>query len=165
MRSLVDMTDFQLRNATESDRTYIARLNFLADVFGDESKPMEQESLDYYPYYVESWKPEHGAIIAWDRINPAGGVWLRWGTAESHGYGHVEEGIPELAIAVEQRYKGQGVGTQLLNAATELAREMGAPGISLSVAYDNPRAARLYRHVGFVDVDEHSDHYILVKRF
>lgn len=156
---------FELRRATESDRTYIARLNFLTEVYGDESKPLPPEANNWFAYYVDKWTPEGGAIIAWDGINPAGGVWLNWGTEAEHGFGHVEEGIPELAIAVEGRYKGQGLGSELLEAAAQLARELGAPGISLSVAYDNPRAARLYRHVGFVDVDEHSEHYVLVKRF
>ena len=53
----------------------------------------------------------------------------------------------------------------LIDAATELAREMGAPGISLSVAKDNDRAHRLYLHLGFEPVSERSGHIVLVKRF
>lgn len=103
--------------------------------------------------------------IAWEGHVPAGGVWLNWGTAERHGFGHVAEGIPELALAVEPRFRSQGVGTMLIDAATNLAREMGAPGISLSVAKDNDRAHRLYLHLGFEPVGESDGHIVLVKRF
>src|SRR5699024_11936418 len=103
-------------------------------------------------YYLENWTDDKGGFIAWRGHIPAGGVWLNWGTDDLHGFGHVEDGIPELALAVENRYKGEGIGTALLEAATELARQMGAPGISLSVAAANKRAHRLYFHLGFEQV-------------
>src|SRR5699024_3476799 len=78
-------------------------------------------------YYLENWSEDKGGFIAWRGRIPAGGVWLNWGTDEFHGFGHVEEGIPELALAVENRFQGEGIGTALLEAATELARQMGAP--------------------------------------
>lgn len=136
-------------STTEADRTYIARLNFLTDVFGEEHADVSPEFDRDFDFYVRDWQPENGGFIAWDGNIPAGGVWLVWGTDERHGYGHVTEGIPELALAVEGRYKGQGIGTALLEMAAELAKELGAPGISLSVAPTNERAHRLYLHVGF----------------
>ena len=35
----------ELREATESDRTYLRRLNFLTDVFGDEHGEIGEEEL------------------------------------------------------------------------------------------------------------------------
>ncbi|QPK79187.1 GNAT family N-acetyltransferase [Corynebacterium lizhenjunii] len=157
--------ELDLRPATESDRTYIARLNYLADVFGKESAPLSESFAQDYDYYVSTWRPGDGGVIAWRELVPAGGVWLLWGTAQRHGYGHVAEGIPELALAVEERFKGQGLGTVLLDAAANLARQMGAPGISLSVAHSNSRADRLYRHVGFEQVDDAAGHYVLLKQW
>lgn len=157
-----------LRPTSESDRTYIARLNFLTDVFGDEAAPPSAHFVDDYRLYVEGWKPDGGGFIAMDELGiPCGGVWLIYGTDERHGYGHVEEGIPELAIAVENRNQGQGLGTRLLNAAIELARESGAPGISLCVDEANPRAHELYTRVGFEDVsfDEKNRYFLQVLRF
>ncbi len=157
--------ELQLRPTTESDRTYIARLNFLTDTFGDEfGTPCEDFDADY-EFYLDQWRPDNGGFIAWKGNIPAGGVWLNWGTQDLHGYGFVEEAIPELAIAVEARYKGHGIGTKLLDAATELARTLGAPGISLSVEDDNPRAHKLYLHVGFEDAGRADTHSVLVKRF
>lgn len=154
---------FELRTATEADRTYLARLNFLADVWGDETKEHDTSPSPESAYYVDAWTPEHGGIIAWDGTNPAGGIWLNWGDDTTPGYGHVKEGVPEVALAVEERYKGQGLGTQLLRAAEDLAREKGATQISLSVAEENPRARRLYLHVGYQPVSNHHAHDVLIK--
>ena len=157
----------ELRPTTEADRTYIARLNFLTDTFGDEHGTVPAEFDEDFTFYVDDWQPERGGFIAWRGNIPAGGVWLNWGTDERHGYGHAEPGIPEIALAVEGRYKSQGIGTALLHAATELARELAPPGISLSVTDTNTRAARLYRHVGFTDIPASDAHgySILIKRF
>lgn len=151
---------------TESDRTYIARLNFLTDVFGDEHAAVCAEFERDFEYYVRDWRPEHGGIIAWDGCIPAGGVWLVHGTEERHGYGHVTEGIPELALAVEGRYQGQGIGTALLKQAADLAKDLGAPGISLSVHPDNERAYGLYLKQGFAETGiVREGHPVLLKEF
>lgn len=160
-----DQLQIELRATQESDRTYIARLNFLTDTFGDEFGEISEHFDKDYEYYVAAWNPNEGGFIAWDAYVPAGGVWLMWGTEESHGFGHAEEGIPELALAVEGRYKGQGIGTSLIQAATELARKLGTPGISLAVDPDNPRAHRLYQYLGFEHEGERNGHLVLVKRF
>lgn len=155
----------QLLSLTDADRTYLARLNFLTDTFGDEFKELPAEFDTDFDYYLGGWEPSRGGFIAWEGNVPAGGAWLNWGTAERHGYGHVAEGIPEVALAVEPRFRSQGVGTMLLDACTVLAREMNAPGISLSVAEDNTRAHRLYLHLGFEPVGHGRGHEVLVKRF
>lgn len=163
-----DDLSFTLVATTEQDRTYIKRVNFLADVMGDETKPATQDMVEGAKHYVGRWNPENGGFVAYDNFGiPAGAVWLSWGDKISQGFGHVEEGIPELAIGVEHRYRGQGVGTSLLNAAIELARELQAPGVSLSVSEHNPRAHKLYRSLGFEDLryDEPTQHYVLVKYF
>lgn len=161
----IDSPELTLRATTEADRTYVARLNFLTDTFGDEHADLPDCFDDDFIYYVENWKADQGGFIAWRGNVPAGGTWIVWGTQDNHGYGFVEESIPELCIAVEARFKGQGIGTALLDAATELARTLGAPGISLSVERSNERAHRLYQHVGFEPAGERDGHFILVKRF
>ena len=159
------METMHLLSLTEADRTYLARINFHADTFGDEHKELPAGFEEGFDYYLGDWEPSRGGFIAWEGHVPAGGVWLNWGTAQLHGFGHVIEGIPELALAVEPRFRSQGVGTMLIDAATNLAREMGAPGISLSVAKDNDRAHRLYLRLGFEPVSERGGHIVLVKRF
>lgn len=163
-----DDLSFTLVATTEQDRTYIKRVNFLADVMGDETKAATKEMVEGAKHYVGRWDPENGGFVAYDNYGiPAGAVWLSWGDEISRGFGHVEKGIPELAIGVESRYRSKGVGTLLLKAAIQLARELLAPGISLSVSEHNPRAHKLYRNLGFEDLryDASTEHYILVKYF
>lgn len=149
----MDMS-FDIRPTTESDRTYIARLNYLTETFGDDLGELGPNFAADYEFYVDNWRPEQGGFVAWDNHIPLGGVWLVWGTDDKHGYGFVRDDIPELAIAVESRAAGRGLGTALIKAAIDLAEQLGAPSISLAVDTANPRAERLYRHLGFVPVSE-----------
>lgn len=52
-------------------------------------------------------------------------------------------------ICVDSSVRGLGIGTALLDAATELAREHGAASVRLSVIDSNPRARALYERLGF----------------
>ncbi len=72
--------DFSIRPASVSDRTYIARLFFLTDVFGDETKPVSEFHTRDLPGYVDDWDPERdGGFMAFDQFSvPAGGIWLRY---------------------------------------------------------------------------------------
>jgi ribosomal protein S18 acetylase RimI-like enzyme len=54
------------------------------------------------------------------------------------------------AIAVAASMRGKGVGTQLLEAAFDFARQNGFKSVSLEVVDTNPDARRLYERLGFV---------------
>lgn len=161
------MSDFTLVRMGEADRTYLARLNFLTDVFGNEDAETSEHFLEEARFYLDSWKPASGGFVVWDGAIPAGGVWLNWGTERFHGAGFVEEGIPEVAIAVESRYRGRGLASLLLSAVADLAQEMNAPGVSLAVATGNESAYAVYEHLGFsLEQKVAGSHYVaMVKRF
>jgi ribosomal protein S18 acetylase RimI-like enzyme len=80
-----------------------------------------------------------------------GAAWLRLFASDNRGFGYVDDGIPELAIAVSPKYRGKGIGTKLLMKTIELARSI-YPAISLSVRANNP-VISLYNRVGFVKVE------------
>lgn len=145
--------EFTFRRATESDRTYLQRLNYLADVFGDETAELQLDVIPGVETYVDDWDPQRdGGIIAFDEFRtPAGGVWLRYWSNPSHGWANLGPEVPEIAIAVENRFAGQRLGTDLLAHACDLAREHGATRIALWVDADNPRARHRYEAFGFVD--------------
>ena len=54
-------------------------------------------------------------------------------------------------LAVLPSHRGKGVGTALLDAATERARELGCCKLTLEVIQSNTRAHQLYNRKGFVD--------------
>lgn len=157
---------FTFRETSEADVTYVKRLNYLTDVFGDESvTPESEEFLEGMSFYVGKWEPDNGILVNDDDLdNPAGAAWYIFGDDEHHGVGYVGEDIPELAIAVESRYRRNGLGAELLRRAADLAEQRGCPGISLCVHNDNPGARRLYEREGFVLVGERKDDYVAMKR-
>ena len=96
-----------------------------------------------------------GEIVgaAWTRIIPA--------------YGHIDDDTPELAISVLPDYRGQNIGTMLMERLFDLLREHGYSRTSLSVQQNNP-AVRFYKRLGYIITDEKLDHaghedYIMIK--
>ena len=74
--------------------------------------------------------------------------------AEVVGSVHVDasrHGFGELGMAVAREWRQRGVGSALLAAAIDWAREQGLHKLSLSVFAHNEAAIGLYRKVGFVE--------------
>jgi GNAT superfamily N-acetyltransferase len=102
-------------------------------------------------HYVAGWpRPGDSGVIAEDG-RPIGAAWLRFFADSDPGYGFVDAATPELSIGLMQQWRGQGIGTRLLNALLAQARSGGVTRISLSVEKDNP-ARRLYERLGFQTV-------------
>ena len=60
------------------------------------------------------------------------------------------------ALAGDPAGRGTGVGTRLLGAVQDLARERGFALVSLDVVDTNPRARQLYERVGFRALHTHN---------
>jgi ribosomal protein S18 acetylase RimI-like enzyme len=97
-----------------------------------------------------------GKIVgaAWTRIIPA--------------YGHINDQTPELAISVLPNFRGQEIGTKMMNYLFKLLRERGYKQTSLSVQKNNP-AVRFYQRLGYevtgerLDDANHEDYLMLKK--
>lgn len=58
------------------------------------------------------------------------------------------------SLAVDPRYWGNGIATQLLNYVPDIAIKSGYNIISLNVDKENPRAKKLYDYFGFETISE-----------
>jgi RimJ/RimL family protein N-acetyltransferase len=90
------------------------------------------------------------------------GSFVAEANGEIVGMLHVERsrfGFGELGMAVARPWRGQGVGTALLEAAIEWAREEGLHKLSLSVFPHNASAIALYRRFGFVEEGRRIKHF------
>ena len=108
--------------------------------------------------YVKAWgRPGDTAVIALLDGFPVGAAWYRLFTGQPVGYGFIDEDTPELAVAVVPNARGLGVGSALMRALLERAREEGYGALSLAVDRRNEGAIGLYRQFGFGQVAEAPD--------
>ena len=97
-------------------------------------------------------------LVAEAEGRAAGAVWSRI----MEDYGHIDDVTPSLAISVLPEYRGQGIGTQLLDSLLHLLQEKGYLRASLSVQKQNP-ALRLYERAGFRIVAEKGAEYLMLR--
>lgn len=85
-----------------------------------------------------------------------GAVWVRNIT----GFGNVGDGIPEFAISLYKKYRGYGIGTEMMKQMLESLKRKGYKRVSLAVQKDN-YALRMYQNVGFKIIDENKEEFIM----
>ena len=74
--------------------------------------------------------------------------------------------LPWLGVAVSDDRKGQGIGKELVEYASNWAQENGKGGLLLTTATHNHRAQRLYLSIGFEKYGIHPCGELLyIKRF
>jgi RimJ/RimL family protein N-acetyltransferase len=64
-------------------------------------------------------------------------------------YAELSGGTAELAIEVVDDYQGRGIGPPLLEQAIELARARGYCRLTASMLWENFRARKLFKRLGF----------------
>ncbi|MGD0035622.1 GNAT family N-acetyltransferase [Paenibacillus illinoisensis] len=103
--------------------------------------------------YVEGWgRAGDFGYIAVDALGrKLGSITLRLYDEHNAGYGYVNAVTPEMGMAVIEEARGKGLGTLLMQAALDEARQRGTQAVSLSVDPNNA-AIRLYRRFGFEEI-------------
>ena len=134
-------------------------------VEGQEPFPRDVVHRPHIARYVKDWgrADDLGFVAVDEQSNePIGAVWSRLSSEDDKGFAYIDERTPELGIALWPEFRGQGIGTALLERLLEAAKNL-YPAISLSVSPNNP-AIRLYERLGFVKVDVRGDDHPVMKR-
>jgi ribosomal protein S18 acetylase RimI-like enzyme len=128
---------FQIRPARDEDRLQLA-LQFAA--VAEERDGIATEPPVDVEARAASWTIE-GTLVAVAGAEIIGSLVLE---PSRHGFG-------EIGMAVAREWRGRGVGSALLAAAIEWARDRGLHKLSLGVFAHNTAAIELYRKFGFVE--------------
>jgi RimJ/RimL family protein N-acetyltransferase len=128
---------FQVRPARDDDRLQLA-LQFAA--VAEERDGIATEPPVDVEARAASWTIE-GTLVAVAGAEIIGSLVLE---PSRHGFG-------EIGMAVAREWRGRGVGSALLAAAIEWARDRGLHKLSLGVFAHNTAAIELYRKFGFVE--------------
>jgi len=136
---------FQIRLACDDDRLPLAVI-FAA--VAEERDGIATEPPVDLEARAASWTLD-GTLVAVDGGEIIGSLHV---DASQHGFG-------EIGMAVSREWRGRGVGSALLAAAIEWARERNLHKLSLSVFAHNAAAIALYRKFGFVEEGRRVKHY------
>lgn len=149
-----------IRPATMADVSFLWDMLFESAFTTDEERAAwrrdPQPPADLLKY-LDGWgRPGDTGVVAHaDDGARVGAAWYRLFPAANRGDGILaESGVPELAIAVEPRHRGCGIGGDLLRALERQAAAEGYRRLRLSVDPRNVRARRLYERMGFVLGDQ-----------
>lgn len=116
---------------------------------------IEQPELQVY--IADFGKEDDWCLVAEVKGKIVGAVWVRI----MNDYGHIDDGIPSLAISLYDKYRSLGIGTALMDAILQFLKDKGYKKTSLSVQKAN-YAVNMYRKIGFKVVSENEEEYIMV---
>ena len=112
--------------------------------------------------YAEGWGLESDVgVVGEVDGKPIGACWMRL-IRGGAGMGYVDDQTPQLGIALEPGYRGQGFGRRLMLAALEAARAHGYAQVSLTVHPQNPAIA-LYESCGFQKKEIRNTYHLMVR--
>jgi ribosomal protein S18 acetylase RimI-like enzyme len=136
---------FQIRPADDADRLALAEL-FAA--VAEERDGIATEPPVDVEGRAAAWRLDGSTVaVAGDQI--VGSIFV---DGTGHGFG-------EVGMMVARDWRGAGVGSALMAAAIEWARERGLHKLSLSVFAHNAAGLALYRRFGFVEEGRRAKHY------
>lgn len=99
--------------------------------------------------YIENFGRDGDcAMVAQNDKAIIGMAWARFWASDNRGFAWIDEQTPELAIAVEDDFRGQGIGARLIEALKFELHRKGVTQIALNVRADS-RAVRLYQRLDF----------------
>ena len=158
------MTNYTIRPLKNNELSLLEDFLYYA-IFvpeGVDAPPREIINLPELQVYIRDFSTlphDHCLVAELDGV-VVGAVWVR----DMPDYGHVEAGVPSFAISLWPEYRGQGIGTKLMQAMLDHLQQLGYAKASLSVQKTN-YAARMYTKLGFRTIGENDEEYIMVYEF
>lgn len=146
-------------------------LSFLKEMFyislfalpGEDAFPKDIIEKPHLARYYEHWGKEGDiGIVAMHGEQEIGAVWARFFKADAPGYGFVKEEAPELGIAIQRDFRGQGLGRRLMEMLCEELSQKNIPAVSLSTDSRNP-AMHLYQSLGFEEISREEFSVLMYK--
>ncbi len=154
------------RAATSADHPFVQQTLYLALAWDPEDPIPPIEVVVRHPeiakYHTDWMRPGDAGVVAEVDGVFAGMVYYRMFTDDDHGQGYLDSETPELAIAIVEEYRANGVGTRLMEEMTAEARRAGVPRVSLSVSKGNP-AVRLYERQGYEYVSDDDEELMVLE--
>ncbi len=158
---------FNVRKAKAEDYPFLREMLYQAMFIpeGQERPPFSIVDEPDLHIYLDDWmKDTDAGFIAEVNGLEAGAAWTRqFESAEKGAYGFIDADTPELCFAVNELYRGQGIGTGLMTALFDELKHRGYKNISLSVDKLN-RAFNLYKRLGFTVFEEQETDYLMLKK-
>ena len=150
-----------IRRLREDETTLLMDFTYEA-IFLPEGADLPDKDIVNLPelqiYYKDFGTGEADyCLVAEEDGHAVGAVWTRI----MEDYGHVDDTTPSFAIALLPDYRGQGIGTKLMQSMLGLLKEQGYAKASLSVQKAN-YAVGMYEKLGFRTVDENDEEYIMI---
>ncbi|WP_199547921.1 GNAT family N-acetyltransferase [Streptomyces sp. N35] len=131
----------------------------------DEHLPSASADSHHSARFGRQEAGESTYLLAWRDEIPAGHAEVRWNGCAAPEVRTVVGACPEInGLAVAGHLRSQGIGSALVRAAEDLARERGLPAIGLGVDETNARAAALYERLGYRPVVRYVDRWAYVDR-
>ena len=143
---------YRTRLATPADNFFLRDL--LAEILTPPGgvKPSVDEVMaqPQAASFVEGWgRPGDHGVIAESVMEPIGAAWYRVFDEDDPAAGFEGGKTPELLVAVDRAHRGRGVGTMLVKALVDKARDERNEAIGLTVPSMNLPAVSVFRACGF----------------
>ena len=145
--------NFSIRPIREEDIDFLWEMLYQSLYVPEGQKPFERSILQdpYISKYMEGWgrAGDFGFIAENEKGQRIGSITARCFDEENKGFGYIANDVPELGMALLAEYRGNRIGTALMNELIQEAKKMSIKKVSLSVDPGNEAAMKLYERFGF----------------
>ncbi|WP_025700084.1 arsinothricin resistance N-acetyltransferase ArsN1 family A [Paenibacillus forsythiae] len=141
------MSTLTVRQAVSDDIAHILRI--YNQGIEDRIATLETDAKDLN--YMEAWFREHQGRYA-VLIAEKDGQVIGWASLNPYSHRCAYSGVADLSIYIDRESRGQGVGSSLLQALEDQAKEMDFYKIVLFTFPFNQQGQGLYRKMGYREV-------------